>query len=87
MVTLLDRQTSTSRTTGANHCDGCPRCQDTNASMCNIPHPRWDNRHPVCKACGHCVLRGRHADDAADLESHPGFQQGDPGGMSAPSPN
>jgi MinD superfamily P-loop ATPase len=87
MVTVLDRQTDIDRTTNANHCAGCPRCQDSSAPTCTIPHPKWDNRHPVCKACGHCVLRGRHKDDAADLDSHPGFQPGESGGLSPLNPN
>ena len=31
-------------------------------------HPQYNNLHPVCRKCGHCVLRGKHSDDTSDLE-------------------
>ena len=73
MVTILEREIQSEQTTGHNNCSGCPRCEQSNTSTCTIPHPRFANRHPVCKVCGHCVLRGKHKDDASDLDDHPGF--------------
>lgn len=57
-------------------CEGCPRCQDSNAGFCKAYHPgsllktalQYEGLHPVCRRCGHCVLRGSHADDISDLE-------------------
>ena len=43
------------------------------SGFCKIPHPKYQNRHPVCKVCGHCVLRGNHMGDASDLDEHPGL--------------
>lgn len=51
------------------HCTGCPRCQDANAPWCPSSHPETPGVHPLCKLCGHCVLRGSHADDAEDVRS------------------
>ena len=89
MVTVLDRETEVRTQTGQGNrqgrCDGCPRCDEPNSPFCNIPHPKYQNRHPVCKVCGHCVLRGNHRDDAADLDDHPGF--GQDAGMQPPSRN
>ena len=71
MVTVLDRETATvterSQDTTGRHCAGCPRCND-DPSMCKQPHPQYRNLHPVCRRCGHCVLRGKHSDDTSDLE-------------------
>ena len=74
MVTTLE-QPKTQSGSGAGHryCEGCPRCQDPSAPLCSIQHPKFAPTHPVCKVCGHCVLRGKHADDASDLDDHPGF--------------
>lgn len=55
--------------------------------MCNIPHPKFADRHPVCKVCGHCVLRGQHQDDASDLDDHPGFSGSGPESAGRPSLN
>ena len=47
-------------------CDGCPRCNPkvpADSAWCAIQHPRWAPLHPVCRLCGHCVLRGKHDDD------------------------
>ena len=68
-----DVKTQTGSGSGYQQCDGCPRCQDPNSGFCTTPHPKFQNRHPVCKACGHCVLRGKHIDDASDLDDHPGL--------------
>ena len=39
------------------------------ASSSSTPStPKYGRLHPVCRRCGHCVLRGRHDDDASDLE-------------------
>ena len=51
-----------------NKCQGCPRCRNANAGTCNIPHPQYRYTHPVCKVCGHCVLRGKHLDDGDDID-------------------
>jgi len=63
------------RSQGYRWCEGCPRCQDSSAGFCKMfhfgTHPRYgkvDKLHPVCKRCGHCVLRGSHNDDISDLE-------------------
>ena len=47
-----------------------PRWQDAaNAGFCKKIHkPEYGNLHPVCRRCGHCVLRGQHNDDTSDLE-------------------
>ena len=68
-------------------CPGCPRCQDPQSPTCQIQHPKFANLHPVCKTCQHCVLRGKHQDEAPDLEEHPGFNQTDPRVMQKPSLN
>ena len=49
-----------------------PRCQDAaNAGFCKQTHnPEYGNLHPVCRSCGHCVLRGQHNDDTSDLEQN-----------------
>jgi len=49
-------------------CEGCPRCQDPNAGFCKLSHPKWKNLHPICRRCGHCVLRGSHVDNTDDLK-------------------
>ena len=63
---------SQSGTTGGRSCEGCPRCQDAaNAGFCKQTHnPEYGNLHPVCRSCGHCVLRGQHNDDTSDLEQN-----------------
>lgn len=77
MVTVIERETHTETRTGQGSrrgkCDGCPRCDDPNARMCSARHRKFGNLHPVCRVCGHCVLRGSHRDDRADLDDHPGF--------------
>lgn len=69
------------------HCEGCPRCQDPNAPWCAEHHAKFDGRHPRCRACGHCVLRGNHNDPTDDLDRHPGFPRSHGGGMAPISPN
>ena len=73
MTTVLERETVTQQggDTGNRYCEGCPRCQDSGAIWCNIRHPKFNNLHPVCKRCGHCVLCGKHNDDTSDLEDTP----------------
>ncbi len=63
------------RSQGYRWCEGCPRCLDSNAGFCkqvhyyNLKGPvDLHSLHPVCRRCGHCVLRGSHADDISDLE-------------------
>ncbi len=64
----------TGGSTPTPRCPGCPRCQDPAAPLCHLRHEKFANRHPLCKLCHHCVLRGKHADDASDLDDHPGFR-------------
>ena len=87
MTTVLDPRTKTGQDTGHRSCDGCPRCDEPSAPLCTIPHPKYANRHPVCKVCGHCVLRGNHMDDADDLDDHPGFSLNSPEAGQRPSMN
>ena len=71
MVTTLEKpavRTQTGSGSGYSSCDGCPRCQRPDAGFCSNPHPQFNNLHPVCKSCGHCVLRGEHNDSADDLD-------------------
>ena len=79
MTTVLERETVTEQGGGSSnrYCQGCPRCQDEGALWCKLPHPKFNNRHPVCRRCGHCVLRGRHDDDTSDLDEHPGLGPGE----------
>ncbi len=60
---------------GYRRCKGCPRCQDPDAGFCKTSHSiknrmgGWTTGlHPICRKCGHCVLRGSHANDTSDLE-------------------
>ena len=87
MVTMLDPRTKTQQGSGERGCPGCPRCQDYQASWCNQPHPKFKNLHPVCKVCGHCLLRGKHRDEGSDLDDHPGFHPGENPGIKVPSTN
>ena len=77
MTTVIERETRTVTQTGQGsrqgRCDGCPRCDEPSSPLCRIPHPKYQNKHPVCRFCGHCVLRGNHRDDASDLDDHPGL--------------
>lgn len=87
MTTVATRPETHTQAGGSNRhgsCDGCPRCQDANAVYCTSYHQRFGGRHPVCKRCGHCVLRGSHQDDTSDLDRHPGFN---PDAAHAPSIN
>jgi len=68
MVTVTDRETERSQRVGGRYCEGCPRCADDDAGFCKQSHPQHNNLHPVCRKCGHCVLRGSHADDTSDLQ-------------------
>ena len=71
-VLLPEQETQVSQGSGGRYCEGCPRCQDANAGFCTMAHPEFGNRHPVCKRCGHCVLRGSHDDDTSDLDKYRG---------------
>ena len=78
MTTTLTRpETEYSQMAGGRSCEGCPRCKDAaNAGFCKQTHkPEYGNLHPVCRRCGHCVLRGQHNDDTSDLEQN-GPQEG-----------
>ena len=81
------QQTQTGQGNSHRSCDACPRCKDAGSPMCSIPHPKFNNLHPLCNACGHCLLRGKHKDDGADLDEHPGFGNNDPGSTPPPSLN
>ena len=70
MTTTITRpgtETEYSQMAGGRSCEGCPRCQDAaNAGFCKQTHnPEYGNLHPVCRSCGHCVLRGQHNDDTS----------------------
>ncbi len=68
VTTLPEQETRVSQGPGGRYCEGCPRCQDAGAGFCTMRHPQYNNLHPVCRRCGHCVLRGKHNDDISDLE-------------------
>ncbi len=68
VTTLPEQETRVSQGSGGRYCEGCPRCQDDGAGFCTMRHPQYNNLHPVCRRCGHCVLRGKHSDDISDLE-------------------
>lgn len=87
MVTTLERPETITKPqagggVGHGHCDGCPRCQDAKAGYCPYGHREFAGRHPVCKVCGHCVLRGKHEDDASDLDDYAGHM-----GQAPPGPS
>ena len=68
VTTLPEQETRLSQGSGGRYCEGCPRCRDADAGFCTSRHPQYNNLHPVCRRCGHCVLRGSHSDDTSDLE-------------------
>ena len=75
MTTTITRpgtEAEYSQMAGGRSCEGCPRCKDAaNAGFCKQTHnPEYGNLHPVCRSCGHCVLRGQHNDDTSDLEQN-----------------
>ena len=74
-ITRTREETSTGRGAGGGYCEGCPRCNNAQAGLCTTNHQEFGGRHPVCKACGHCVLRGKHIDDGADLDQYRGRMQ------------
>ena len=77
MVTTQERtEVRTGSGSGHRNCDGCPRCRDSSAATCANPHPEFNGLHPVCKVCGHCVLRGRHRDSGDDLDRYSGRMGG-----------
>ena len=67
MTTLAEPEVRRYQGTGNRYCEGCPRCRDADAGFCRQGHPQYNNLHPVCRRCGHCVLRGRHEDDTSDI--------------------
>ena len=68
MVTLETKETDLQLASNKGRfCEGCPRCTDESAGFCKQAHPKYNNLHPVCRVCGHCVLRGKHSDDTSDL--------------------
>ena len=56
LTTVLERETPTITQTGQGsrqgRCEGCPRCEEPASDFCKIPHPKYQNRHPVCKDLG-----------------------------------
>ena len=56
-------------TSAANRCEGCPRCDAPGTALCPACHGQYGGLHPRCKACGHCVLRGKHQDEGSDLKN------------------
>ena len=77
MTTVLERPPlpvlQPAHSSRQGRCDGCPRCDDPKPVSAASPTRSTRIAIPVCKVCGHCVLRGNHLDDAADLDDHPGF--------------
>ena len=71
MTTATRRETRRVDMAGGSSCEGCPRCSDPEAGFCRMPHPQYSGLHPVCKSCGHCVLRGSHDDDISKLQRDP----------------
>ena len=71
MTTKTEEDTKTEFTVGRRKCPGCPRCNDGTWCKGDPDHQRWNNLHPICKVCGHCVLRGTHLDDITDLQVWP----------------
>ncbi len=68
MVTAWpDTDVSQGYVADGRYCDGCPRCTEDETSLCKDRHPEFNGFHPVCKRCGHCVLRGQHNDNMDDL--------------------
>ena len=69
---IIREETSVGDSTSGRYCDGCPRCTDANAGFCKTKHRFVTNNnmglHPVCRRCGHCVLRGTHNDPTDDLK-------------------
>lgn len=73
MVTTQERtNVQTGSGSGYRRCEGCPRCRDSSVATCPTPHPEFNGLHPVCKVCGHCVLRGKHQDSGEDLDNYSG---------------
>jgi len=68
MTTETQEATRTEFHVGKGRCPGCPRCDDGSWCKGGPDHARFNGLHPICKVCGHCVLRGTHLDDAADLK-------------------
>lgn len=84
MVTVTETETKPEVQTGGTgrdrKCPGCPRCKDSQAPLCGSYHPETPGVHPVCKWCGHCVLRGTHIDDAEDVRDGRFSNRPDPRG-------
>ena len=68
MTTQIIERTSTDKTTKGRYCEGCPRCTDADAGFCPTNHVAYNRLHPVCKRCGHCVMRGKHDDNTSDIK-------------------
>ena len=71
---ITREETSVGDSISGRYCDGCPRCTDADAGFCKQVHmnrnhpPFTQGLHPVCRRCGHCVLRGTHNDPTDDLK-------------------
>ena len=52
-TTVTDRETQTAPGNGTGnrerYCEGCPRCEDSSASLCSASHPKFADLHPKCK--------------------------------------
>ena len=52
MTTVIERETRTITQTGQGsrqgRCEGCPRFEEPASDFCEIPNPKYQNRHPVC---------------------------------------
>ena len=71
MTTVTERETRAVNMAGGGDCSGCPRCRDDGAGFYRMPHPQYNGLHPVCRTCGHCVLKGEHDDDISGLQRDP----------------
>jgi len=68
MTTILtQKEIERNKDIFGRYCEGCPRCKDNNIGFCKESHIKFNNLHPICRRCGHCVLRGKHNDDISDL--------------------
>ncbi len=70
---VAEPQVERSQGTSYRWCEGCPRCTNPDVGFCKSLHSNllrtgYKGLHPVCRRCGHCVLRGSHAGDISDLE-------------------
>ena len=71
MVTTLTRpetQTGAGSGSGYRSCDGVRAARIPTRGSALTRIRSLNGLHPVCKVCGHCVLRGKHNDPGDDLD-------------------